>query len=136
MRTVTVLIATLTATLWVQEICNAQPLDDWPHKDRYGPPAVIYPLRATCGDLLRAKTGSVDYEYLKIWVMGFVSGQNSMLPMGGNVLGSLNSKIEDFMFTVKRTCEQDPAQDFLLAIYSSLGKVKPVNWKGKPKLTK
>jgi hypothetical protein len=120
----------LVAAIGFAPMCIAQPQSDWPNKEDYGPPAVIYPLKSTCGDLLRAKQGSMDYEYLKIWVMGFVSGQNSILPRGGNVLGGLDIKIDDFMFTLKRACEQDPGKELVHALYSTLSKIKPVDWKG------
>lgn len=112
-------------------IAHGQAAADWPNSENYGPPAVTYSLQKSCGDFLRARVGSIEHHEFHVWLMGYISGKNSMLSRGGNVLGHLNTPIKEFLFAVKRKCERDPSMDFLAAVSLSLDEIPPVDWKGK-----
>ena len=111
---------------------GAETGEDWPGKGTKGAPIMVYSLRTSCGDFVRAKEGSPEYERHTVWVMGYVSGLNVGTVTGGNVLGGGKRKIEDFMILVKRHCEENPLADFTSAVSVSLTKMQPVDWKGRP----
>ncbi|MDE2389078.1 MAG: hypothetical protein KGN35_08390 [Betaproteobacteria bacterium] len=102
----------------------------WHDKGFNGPPMVIYSLRSTCGDFLRASENSAEHSWHVVWVMGFISGINRSLPNGGNSLGGGVKKIEDFMILVKKYCEENPTDDFVKAVSNRLDKMESVDWEG------
>lgn len=99
-------------------------------KENTSPPVMVYHLHSTCGDFLRADAGQYNLHFA--WVSGLISGMNFSLPKGGNVLGGGEKKVEDFMMLVKKSCEEDPTNDFVSAAMISLKKMQPVDWKGQP----
>ena len=122
----------LFACLIVSVASESKDENTWSSKGFTGPPMVIYSLRSTCGDFLRASEDSAEHSSHVIWVSGFISGVNTSLPNGGNSLGGGIKKIEDFMILVKRYCEENPTDDFVKAVSNRLEKMEPVDWKGQP----
>jgi hypothetical protein len=98
------------------------------------PPLVaVYGIASsTCGDLLRSDTASAGYSYFRTWTMGYTTGRNSALTRGGNVLGSVQAQIDDFLLLLRRRCEAVPMSPLFRTLEALLDSIGPVDQAGKP----
>ena len=128
-----IIIGTVISAMLLSSIV----LGDWPGaKDDYGPPYTSYDLNKTCGDFIRAKDkknagDAYDYYIFYYWVRGYISGLNSSLVRGGNVLGSNDANFDDFMLIVDGYCKKNPLDRFGNAISVPLNDITSVDWEGK-----
>jgi len=112
-------------------------LGEWPRADEgFGPPYVGYDLDGTCGDFIRAKEekmagNSFEHFIFYAWTKGYITGLNSELDRGGNVLGSNEANFDDFMILVENYCRNNPLDYFANAVSVPLNSITPVDWEGK-----
>ena len=110
--------------------------EDYPGKaEGLGPPYTGYETIIACGDYIKAKENHTkgkqsNYLFINTWISGYITGLNESLERGGNVLGKLDAKIQDFYIMVENYCRQHPTEYLGSGIGVSLKKLTPVDWKG------
>ena len=114
--------------------CSA--FSDKDNEEIWGKPYAAYSI-GSCGDFIRSSIKStaserVRYNYFEMYARGYVTGINSELGNGGNILGSTDVTIPDFMILVENYCRNNPTGDFLGGLSVSLKKFTPTDYQGNP----